>query len=72
MGMTEEEKDRMHAILERIAMVIGAFIFVLFFANFAIIFFEDLFFNGPQIEVIEEIPIFPFDGEAGQQKEPFD
>ena len=53
-------------------MVIGAFIFVLFFANFAIIFFEDLFFNGPQIEVIEEIPIFPFDGEAGQQKETFD
>ena len=55
--MTEEEKDRMHAILERIAMVIGAFIFFLFFANFAIIFFEDLFFNGPTIEVVEEIPI---------------
>tara|TARA_B100000287_G_scaffold73643_1_gene65326 strand:+ start:3710 stop:3889 length:180 start_codon:yes stop_codon:yes gene_type:complete len=58
--MTEEEKDRMHAILERIAMVIGAFIFFLFFANFAIIFFEDLFFNGPEIEVIEELPIPSF------------
>jgi len=55
--MTEEEKDRIHTILERIAMVIGAFIFFLFFANFAIIFFEDLFFNGPTIEVVEEIPI---------------
>ena len=55
--MTEEEKDRIHTILERIAMVIGAFIFFLFFANFAIIFFEDLFFNGPTIEVVEEITI---------------
>ena len=55
--MTEEEKDRIHTILERIAMVIGAFIFFLFFANFAIMFFEDLFFNGPTIEVVEEIPI---------------
>ena len=55
--MTEEEKDRMHAVLERIAMVIGAFIFFFFFANFAIIFFDDLFFNGPQIEVIEDLPI---------------
>ena len=55
--MTEEEKDTIHTILERIAMVIGAIIFFLFFANFAIIFFEDLFFNGPTIEVVEEIPI---------------
>ena len=55
--MTEEEKDRIHTVLERIAMAIGAFIFFLFFANFAIIFFEDLFFNGPTIEVIEELPI---------------
>ena len=55
--MTEEEKDRIHTILARIAMVIGAVIFFLFFANFAIIFFEDLFFNGPTIEVVEEIPI---------------
>ena len=55
--MTEEEKDKIHDVLERIAMVIGAFIFVLFFANLAIIFFEDLFFNGPTIEVIEELPI---------------
>ncbi len=63
--MTEEEKDKIHAVLERIAMVIGAFIFFLFFANFAIIFFEDLFFNGPQIEVIEELPIFSLYQEEG-------
>lgn len=57
MDMTEEEKDRMYDILERIAMVIGAFIFFFFFASLAIIFFEDLFFNGPSIEVIKELPI---------------
>ena len=70
--MTEKEKDRIYDMLERIAMAIGAFIFFLFFASLVLIFFEDLFFNGPQIEVIEEIFIFPFDGEAGQQKETFD
>ena len=43
--MTEEEKDRMYDILERIAMAIGAFIFFLFFANLAIILFEDYVFK---------------------------
>ena len=57
MVMTEKQKDRIGDILERVALIISAFILVFLFVNLAIIFFEDLLFNGPSIEVLEELPI---------------
>jgi hypothetical protein len=57
MAMTEEQKDRRADILERIALIISTFVLVFLFAHLAIIFFEDLLFSGPSIEVLEELPI---------------
>ena len=45
MAMTEEQKDRRADILERVALIISAFILVFFFAHLAIIFFENNIYN---------------------------